>query len=190
MFANCNGVCANIKWISTLLLKDVIPPQSCFLLVKFTLLILNWTYAHTKFYSFYPCRLSYREMQACSWFKSPAYIPFIEPRYTLHSVISTSIMSHSLISWNSRERMFIVHISLLIVIFLSLESQILSFMQTTKEVNPHPRIASCVNMWSVFFFFFFCHLLNVGACVHHIVQEGQMEWTTPHHSNVALCVIP
>ena len=42
-------------------------------------------------------------------------------------------------------------------------------MQTTKEVNPHPHIAPCVNMWSVFFFFFF---LNVGACVHHIAREG------------------
>ena len=63
-------------------------------------------------------------------------------------------------------------------------------MQTTKEVNPHPRIAPCVNMWSVFFFFFFfCHLLNVGACVRHIVREGQVEWTTlesncPHISFV------
>jgi hypothetical protein len=28
----------------------------------------------------------------------------------------------------------------------------LSLMQTTQEVNPHPRIAPCVNMWSVFFF--------------------------------------
>ena len=84
--------------------------------------------------------------------------------------------------------MFIVQISLLIVTFLSLISQILSLMQTTKEVNPHPRIAPCVNMWSVFFFFF-CHLLNVGACVRHIVREGQVEWTTlasncPHISFV------
>ena len=57
-------------------------------------------------------------------------------------------------------------------------------MQTTKEVNPHPRITPCVNMWSVtfFFFFFFLHLLNVGACVCHISQEGQVEWTTPHHT--------
>ena len=52
-------------------------------------------------------------------------------------------------------------------------------MQTTKEVNPHFGIASCVNMWSVFFFFFFfCHLLNVGACVRHIDQDNQVEWTT------------
>ena len=53
-------------------------------------------------------------------------------------------------------------------------------MQITKEVNPHPCIVPCVNMWSVtfFFFFFFCHLLNVGVCVRHITQEGQVEWTT------------
>ena len=47
-------------------------------------------------------------------------------------------------------------------------------MQTIKEVNPHPRIVPCVNMWSVTFlflfllFFFLCHLLNVDACVRHI----------------------
>ena len=57
--------------------------------------------------------------------------------------------THSLISWHPRERMFVVQISLLIVTFLSLISQILSWMQTTKEDNPHPRIAPCVNMWSV-----------------------------------------
>ena len=63
-------------------------------------------------------------------------------------------------------------------------------MQTTKAVNPRPRIASCVNMWSVFLFFFFlCHLLNCWIC--HIVQEVQADWgsnilvayiliTTPH----------
>jgi hypothetical protein len=90
-------------------------------------------------------------------------------------------VTHSLISRNPRERMFVVQISLLIVTFLSLMPQNLSLMQTTKEVNPHPRIAPCVNMWIVtflFFFFFSCHLLNVGACVHHIAREDQVEWTT------------
>jgi hypothetical protein len=58
-------------------------------------------------------------------------------------------------------------------------------MDTTQEVKPHPRIAPCVNMWSVtflflflFLVFFLCHLLNVGACVRHIAREGQVEWTT------------
>ena len=73
--------------------------------------------------------------------------------------------------------MFVVQISLLIVTFLSLVSQILSLMQSTKEVNSHPRIAPCVNMWSVCFFLL-CHLSNVDACIRHIAQEGQVEWTT------------
>jgi len=59
----------------------------------------------------------------------------------------------------------------------------LSSTQTTKEVNPHPHIVPRVNMWSVTFllvfsFFFLYHLLNVGACVHHIAREGKVEWTT------------
>jgi hypothetical protein len=94
-------------------------------------------------------------------------------------------VTHSLISWNSRERMFVVQISLLIVTFFSLISEHLSLMQTTKDVNPHPHIAPCVSMWSVtfflfffFFFYFLCHLSNIGACVHHIVWEGKVEWAT------------
>ena len=103
-------------------------------------------------------------------------------------------VTHSLISQNLGERMIVVQISLLIVTFLSLISRISSLMQTTKKVNPHPRIMPCVNMWSVtlliLFFFFLCHLLIVGACICHIAREGQAEWTTPHHQNVALYVIP
>jgi len=89
-------------------------------------------------------------------------------------------VTHSLISWNPREWMFVVQISLLTVTFFSFILRILSLMQTTKEVIPHPRIASCVNMWSVtfLFFFFLCHLLNVDACVRHIAWEGQVEWIT------------
>ena len=81
------------------------------------------------------------------------------------------------------ERMFVVQISLLIVTFLSFIVQNLSLMQTTEKVYPHPRIEPCVNMWSVtflflVFFFFSCHLLNVGASICHIAQEGGVEWTT------------
>ena len=91
-------------------------------------------------------------------------------------------ITHSLISPNPREWMFVVQISFLIVTFRSLISRNLSLMQTTKEVNLNPCIAPCVNRWSVFFFFFFlCHLLNVGACVHHIAKEGQVQWTTLAH---------
>ena len=69
--------------------------------------------------------------------------------------------------------MFVVQTSLLIITILSLISQNFSLMQTTQEVDPHPRIVPCVNMWSVtFFFFFLCHLLNVGAYVRHIAQDG------------------
>ena len=51
-------------------------------------------------------------------------------------------------------------------------------MQTTQAVNPHPRIAPCVNMWSVFFFLLLllCQLSDVGACVRHIAREGRVEW--------------
>ena len=94
-------------------------------------------------------------------------------------------VTHSLISQNPRERMFTVYISLFIVTFLSLVSQNLSLMQITQEVNPHTCSAPCVNMWSVtflFLFFFLCHLLDVGARVHHMTREGQVEWT--YHTSV------
>ena len=74
-------------------------------------------------------------------------------------------ITHSLISQNLREWMFVIQLSLLIVTFLSIIPQFFSLRQTIKEVNPHLRIAPCVNMWSVFFFFFFCHLLNVMPLV-------------------------
>ena len=91
----------------------------------------------------------------------------------LHNII------HSVICRNPKERMFVVQISFLIVTFLSFISQLLSLLQTPKEVNPHLHIAPCVNMWSVFFFFFLSHLLNIGAWIRHIAREGRVEWTTP-----------
>ena len=111
--------------------------------------------------------------------------PFqIHPK--LHNINFHNV-THSLISQNLKERMFVVQISLLIVTFLSLISRNLSLMQIV-QAYPHPCIAPCVNMWSVFFFFFFFHLLNVGACVHHIAREGQEnEFKLPSH---LLCVIP
>jgi hypothetical protein len=65
--------------------------------------------------------------------------------YTLNSVISPHNVTHSLISRNLEERMFVVQISLLIVTFLSFMSQNLSWMQTIQEVNPHLHIhcATC-----------------------------------------------
>ena len=85
-------------------------------------------------------------------------------------------ITHSLISRNPGERMFIVQTSFLTVTFLSLISQILSLMQTTIEVNLHPHIAPCVDMWSItvfFFFFFLCHLLNVGHIVTYATSSGR-----------------
>jgi hypothetical protein len=102
---------------------------------------------------------------------------------TLHS-FSHSLIIYLRVPYPGKERMFIVQISVLIVTLLSLISLNLSWMQTTKEGNPHPRIAPCVNKWSVtflflfLFLFFWCHLLNVDACVRHIAREGQVEWTT------------
>ena len=69
-------------------------------------------------------------------------------------------VTHSLIYQNPRERMFVVQISLLIVTFLSLISQNLSLMQTTKEVDPQPCTAPCANIWSVTFFFFRRHFVE------------------------------
>ena len=122
---------------------------------------------------------------------SPEVSNFNRLNLKLRNVNSHNV-AHTLISRNPRERMFVVQISLFIVTFLSLISQNLSLMQTTKEVNPHLCIAPCVNMWSAtffFFFFFFCHILNVGACIYHIVQEGQVDWTTPHHTTPLKCCL-
>ena len=121
------------------------------------------------------------------WDLSPTGYLLQSLRFSVHPKLRNSNLhniTHFLISQNPRERMFVVQISLFLVTFLSLMSQILSLMQTIKEVNPHPCIAPSVNMWSVTFlgfllFLFLCHLLNVGARIWHIAREGQMEWTTP-----------
>ena len=74
-------------------------------------------------------------------------------------------VTHSMISQNPTEWLFLVEIPFLIDMFLSLISWVLPLMQTIKEVNPHPRIAPHVYMWDAFFLFLFflcflCHLLN------------------------------
>ena len=68
---------------------------------------------------------------------TPSYVCWLHPK--LHN-INLHNVTHSLISRNPRERMFVVQISLLAITFLSLISQILSLMQTTKESNPHPQL--------------------------------------------------
>ena len=101
-------------------------------------------------------------------------MPLVHGFYILNFVISTFIMSHTFqYPKTLGNGSFVVQVSLLIVTFLSFTSRNLSIMQTTKEVSPHPHIASCVNMRSVvFFFFFLCRLLDVGACVRHIAHEA------------------
>jgi hypothetical protein len=86
--------------------------------------------------------------------------------------------THSLISRNPRERMFVVQISLFIVTFSPYITKFVINANHKRSQLLHPRIAPCVNMWSATFL---CHLLNVGACICHIVHEGKVEWTTPHH---------
>ena len=75
-------------------------------------------------------------------------LKFSATKYTLYKLrnIDFHNITHTVISWNPRERMLVVQISLLIVTFLSLISRISSLLQTTKEVNPHPCIAPCVNI--------------------------------------------
>ena len=92
-------------------------------------------------------------------------------------------ITHSLISQNRREWMFIVQISLLIVTFFSFMSRILSLMQTTKKVNPHPHIVICVNMWSVTFYSCCCSnsyapcWMLVHACA---TSPRKAKWIGPH----------
>ena len=108
------------------------------------------------------------------------------PKLVLHPKlhnINLHNITRSRISQNPRKRMFIVQILLLIVTSFSLISRTLSLMQTIIEVNPHPRIAPCVNMWSftflfLFFFFFLYHFYCWCMHMRHR-PEGQVEWTTP-----------
>jgi hypothetical protein len=95
-------------------------------------------------------------------------------------------VKHSLISRNPRERMFVFQILLLIVTFLSLISQNLSLMQTTQEVNSHPRMAPCVNMWSVeCWCMHLPHRLGRPSGVDHTnVGDGRTNSNCPHISFV------
>ena len=85
--------------------------------------------------------------------------------------------------------MCVVQISFLIVTILSLLSHIFVINANHQRVNPHLQIAPCVNMWSVTFlfssfFFFLCHLLNLGTCICHIApgRPSGMDQTTPNHT--------
>jgi hypothetical protein len=101
----------------------------------------------------------------------------------LHNINLHNI-THSLISRNPREWMFIVQISLRIYCH-SVLPYFMNFIINANHPRRHltPSHCACVNMWDVTFFFFFffyflCYLLNVDACIRHIAQEGQVEWIT------------
>ena len=90
-------------------------------------------------------------------------------------------ITHSLISQKPREHMAQFKSHSLLSHFSPLYHKILSLMQTTKEVNPHPHIAPCVNMWSVFFFFFF--LCHCRMLVHaYATLRGAVKWSGLHHT--------
>jgi hypothetical protein len=113
----------------------------------------------------------------------------------LHN-INLHNVTHSLITRNPRERTCIVKISLLIVTFLSLISLTLSLMQTIKEVNPHPHIAPCVNMWNVNLLLLLLPLVECwclrpphrpwrpSEVDHTSVSDGRMNSNCPHISFV------
>ena len=118
-------------------------------------------------------------------------LKYVHPK--LHNINPHNV-SHSLISWNPREQMLVVQISFLMVMFLSLISWMLSLMEPIKEVNPHPHIAPCVNMWSVTFLFFFSFSFSYATCwmlVHaYATSSGKVKWSGPHHTIKMLqCVL-
>ena len=78
-------------------------------------------------------------------------------------------VTHSLLSQNPRERLFVVQISLLFVTFLSLISQNLSIMQNHQRSQPTPsHCIMCQHVECLLLLLLLFHLLNVGACVRHI----------------------
>ena len=83
--------------------------------------------------------------RSCGWqywpFTSPTPNQFPNPWQQLHPKlrnINPHNVTHSLISWNPREQMFVVHISLLIVTFLSLISRIFVINANHQRSQPTP----------------------------------------------------
>ena len=76
--------------------------------------------------------------------------------------------------------MFLVQISLLIVTFLSLISWVFPLLQTTMEVNPHPRIVPCVNVWECLFLILIVLLFLMSLfelLVHgYVTLLGKAKW--------------
>ena len=90
-------------------------------------------------------------------------------QHKLHN-INPYNTTHSLISRNPKERMPVVQISLLIVTFLSLISQICHVCKPPKKQPTPSHCAMCQYVEShlliLILLFFRCHLLNVGACIY------------------------
>ena len=78
-------------------------------------------------------------------------------------------VTHSLISQNPRERMFLVQFSLLIVTILSLISRTFPIKCKSSKMSSHTlALRAHVNMWIVFFFFIIlCQgLVKVSIIMH------------------------
>jgi hypothetical protein len=76
--------------------------------------------------------------------------------------------------------MFLVQVSLLIVTFLSLVLQNLSFMQTTQEKSTHTLTLRHVSTCGVSFSSSSSSSSSYATCwmLVHIAREGQVEWIT------------
>jgi hypothetical protein len=91
--------------------------------------------------------------------------------------------------------MFVVQISLLIVTLLSLISWILLLLQTAKALQrSQPTPSHCVmcqyvdsvSSCSCLVLLFLMLLVECWCMLCYITREGQVEWTTPHHTIIML----
>ena len=90
-------------------------------------------------------------------------------------------ITHSLISRNPREQMFVVQISLLFVTFLSLVSQILSLLQTTIIVKTHTLTSCHLSIYGVSPSYSSSFYATCWMLVHaYVTSPGKAECSGPH----------